>query len=125
MGNGRDHASGDKVKTAKTKYMILGKAAATVTVLRYGVYRNADNAVHRLRDTERGDIKRPSKRIKIHRYLHNPQDTESCSFWIEDQDANNVTKKLLKQFIHNPVNRKMKKMLAWATEQIILRGEGR
>lgn len=119
-------STGEGEDKVKTKYVVLGKSSVAVTVLRYGVCRDANNAIHRLRDAERGNIKPPSKRIKIYRYLHSPKDTEFGNFWIEDEStSNNVTKKLLVQFIHDPVNRKRKKMIMWATEEVIRRGEGR
>lgn len=114
------------MRTMKTKYVVLGRPKTVTAVLRYGFYRNVNNAVHQLRDAERANDTILSKHIKVYRYAHSAKDTESSNFWIENEStSDNVTKKLLRQFIHDPSNRKRKKMIMWATEEIIRRGDGR
>ena len=79
-----------------------------------------------MRDVERASNAGQLKEVKVYRIFHAPEDTEFSDFWIEDVGtSNNVTKKLLAQFVHDPVNIKRKKMIMWATEEIIRRGTGR
>lgn len=54
-------------------------------------------------------------------YLSLPEHLRTNGFWIGDAKGDDVTLKLLSWFIHNPNNKKKKKMILWATEEILRR----
>lgn len=113
------------------KYRVLGRQIlGDRSVWFYGSHHSAERAIRRLRylwsliDEDTGFFRRGVRGADIKVYRIAPPSVEYSRFWIEDDEGVNVTRKLLTQFIHDSNNDKKKKLIEWATEEIIRRGAG-
>lgn len=93
-----------------TMYRVLGilKVSGEDRIWCYGSRNSAKRAVCVLKNLK-----------KTKRYLRLPEDLRDNGFWIENWKGDDVTRKLLSRFILSPHNAKRKKMIAWATEEIL------
>jgi len=110
------------MKGRKIQYRIFGRRTGTDKVYRHGSHHIEEKAVLRLmtlrlkvQDHERGVTKeRASYTDSFFKKLSLPDDI----LWIEDREGNDVTQKLLSEFVHGKTRRN--RHVVWATEEILL-----
>lgn len=104
------------------KYRVLGQPLSGMgSVWFYGSHHSAEKAILRLRYLG-GTLRRGLRgvKIKLYRYADTPKRAGHVRFWIESE-SEEVTRRLLSQFIHDPSNEKNVEMIEWATEEIMRR----